>query len=101
MPKLKPFDTSAFLDDDEVIAEYLTAALEDPNPDVFLTAIGQVAKARGMGAIAEGAGLGRESLYKALTPGAKPRYDTVLKVLQSLGVKLSVTAAEQPHRAHA
>ena len=55
MPKLKPFDTSAFLDDDEVIAEYLTAALEDPNPDVFLTAIGQVAKARGMGAIAEGA----------------------------------------------
>ena len=93
MPKLKPFDTSAFLDDDEVIAEYLTAALEDPNPDVFLTAIGQVAKARGMGAIAEGAGLGRESLYKALTPGAKPRYDTVLKVLQGLGVKLSVTAA--------
>ena len=93
MPKLKPFDTSAFLDDDEVIAEYLTAALEDPNPDVFLTAIGQVAKARGMGAIAEGAGLGRESLYKALTPGAKPRYDTVLKVLQSLGVQVSVTAA--------
>jgi probable addiction module antidote protein len=93
MPKLKPFDTSAFLDDDEVIAEYLTAALEDPNPDVFLTAISQVAKARGMGAIAEGAGLGRESLYKALTPGAKPRYDTVLKVLQSLGVKVSVTAA--------
>jgi len=93
MLKVKPFDTSAFLDDDEVIAEYLTAALEDSNPDVFLAAIGQVAKARGMGAIAEGAGLGRESLYKALTPGAKPRYDTVLKVLQSLGVKLSVTAA--------
>jgi probable addiction module antidote protein len=93
MRKVKPFDTSAFLDDDEVIAEYLTAALEDSNPDVFLAAVGQVAKARGMGAIAEGAGLGRESLYKALTPGAKPRYDTVLKVLQSLGVKLSVTAA--------
>lgn len=99
--KLKPFDTSAFLDNDEVIAEYLTAALEDPNPDVFLTAIGQVAKARGMGAIADGAGLGRESLYKALTPGAKPRYDTVLKVLHSLGVKVSVTAAKRPHRAHA
>ena len=93
MPKVKPFDTSVFLDDDEIIAEYLTAALEDSNPDVFLAAVGQVAKARGMGAIAEGAGLGRESLYKALTPGAKPRYDTVLKVLQSLGVKLSVTAA--------
>jgi hypothetical protein len=44
MPRLKPFDTSAFLDDDEVVAEYLASALEDPNPDVFLTAIGQVAK---------------------------------------------------------
>jgi len=91
--KTKRFDTSAFLDDDEVVAEYLTAALEDPNPDVFLAAIGQVARARGMGVIAEGAGLGRESLYKALTPGAKPRYDTVLKVLQSLGIKVSLTAA--------
>jgi len=93
MPKLKPFDTSAFLDDDEVVAEYLTAALEDSNPDVFLVAVGQVAKARGMSAVAESTGLGRESLYKALTPGAKPRYDTVLKVLQGLGVKLTVTAA--------
>lgn len=46
MPKLKPFDTSAFLDDDEVVAEYSTAALEDANPDVFLAAVGQVAKAR-------------------------------------------------------
>jgi predicted transcriptional regulator len=48
--------------------------------------------ASGMSAIAERAGLGRESLYKALTPGAKPRYDTVLKVLHSLGVKLAVSA---------
>ena len=93
MPKLKPFDTSAFLDDDEVVAGYLTAALEDSNPDVFLSAVGQVAKARGMSAVAESTGLGRESLYKALTPGAKPRYDTVLKVLQGLGVKITVTAA--------
>ena len=93
MPKLKPFDTRPFLDDDEVVAEYLTAALEDSDPNVFLVAIGQVAKARGMSAIADRAGLGRESLYKALTPGAKPRYDTVFKVLQSLGVKLSVSAA--------
>ena len=93
MPKVKPFDTSAFLDDEEVVAEYLTAALEDANPDVFLAAVGQVAKARGMSAVAESTGLGRESLYKALTPGAKPRYDTVLRVLQGLGVKLTVTAA--------
>jgi len=93
MAKLKPFDPSEFLEDDEVVAEYLTAALEDSNPDVFLAAVGNVAKARGMTAIAESSGLGRESLYKALTPGAKPRYDTVLRVLNSLGVKLSVSAA--------
>jgi probable addiction module antidote protein len=93
MAKVKAFDPSEFLEDDEVVAEYLSAALEDPNPDVFLSAVGHVAKARGMSAIAESAGLGRESLYKALTPGAKPRYDTVLRVLQSLGVKLSVSAA--------
>jgi probable addiction module antidote protein len=93
MARVTEFDASAYLVDDEVVAEYLTAALEDPNPDVFLAAVGNVAKARGMSAIAESSGLGRESLYKALTPGAKPRYDTVLKVLQSLGVKISVSAA--------
>lgn len=93
MVRVTEFDPSAFLDDDEVVAEYLTAALEDENPDVFLAAVGNVAKARGMSIIAERAGLGRESLYKALASGAKPRYDTVLKVLQSLGVKLSVSAA--------
>lgn len=90
--KLSEFDASAYLDNEEVIAEYLTAALEDGNPDVFLAALGHVAKARGMSAIAQGAGLGRESLYKALAPGARPRYDTVLKVLHSLGVRLTVTA---------
>jgi probable addiction module antidote protein len=88
--RVTEFDPSAFLDDDEVVAEYLTAALED-NPEVFLAAVGHVAKARGMSSIAERAGLGRESLYKALAPGAKPRYDTVLKVLHSLGVKLTVS----------
>ena len=89
--KFRDFDASFYLDNDEVIAEYLTAALQDQNPDVFLAAVGNVAKARGMTAIAESTGLGRESLYKAFAPGAKPRYDTVLKVLQSLGVKLNVT----------
>ena len=89
--RVKEFDPSAYLGNDEVIAEYLTAALEDSNPDVFLSAVGNVAKARGMSKIAESTGLGRESLYKAFAPGAKPRYDTVLKVLQSLGVRLTVT----------
>lgn len=90
--KLRDFDPGEYLDDEEVIAEYLTAALDDPNPDVFLSAIGDVAKARGMTGVAEHTGLGRESLYKAFAPGAKPRYETVIKVLQSLGVKLRVVA---------
>jgi probable addiction module antidote protein len=89
--KVKEFDPSAYLDDDEAIAEYLSAVLEDENPDVFLSAIGNVAKSRGMSAIAESTGLGREGPYKAFAPGAKPRYDTVLKVLQSFGVRLKVT----------
>ncbi len=88
MKKLKTFDAADYLDNEVVIAEYLNAALEDENPDVFLVAISDVAKARGMSKLAKDAGLGRESLYKALSPGAKPRYDTVLKLLRALGVEL-------------
>ena len=91
MVKTATFDAADYLNDEETIAEYLTAALEDPNPDVFLAAVRDVARARGMAQLAEDAGLGRESLYKALTPGAKPRYDTVLKLLHALGVKISAT----------
>jgi probable addiction module antidote protein len=72
MARVSEFDPSAFFDDDKVVAEYLTAAPEDDNPGVFLAAVGHVAKARGMSAIGERAGLGRESLYKAFAPGAKP-----------------------------
>ena len=85
-----PFDAADYLDDEETIAEYLTAALEDPNPDIFLVAVRDVARSRGMAQLARDTGLGRESLYKALSPGAKPRYDTMLKVLHALGVKLHV-----------
>ena len=85
---IKRFDVADYLDDEETIAEYVTAALEDPDPDAFLTAIQTVARARGMAQLARDTGLGRESLYKALAPGAKPRYDTVLKVVKALGVRL-------------
>lgn len=85
---LAKFDAADYLDNEEVIAEYLNAALEDPNPEVFLAAVADVAKARGMTQLAKDTGLGRESLYKALAPGAKPRYDTILKLLHGLGVKL-------------
>jgi probable addiction module antidote protein len=95
MSRFSTFDAADYLDNEENIAEYLTAALEDPNPDVFLTAVRDVARARGMAQLAKDAGLGRESLYKALTPGAKPRYDTMLKLLHALDVKLSATPVHQ------
>ena len=82
------FDAADYLENDVVIAEYLSAALEDVNPDDFLQAIADVAKARGMTQLANDTGLGRESLYKALAPGAKPRYDTVIKLVRALGVDL-------------
>lgn len=98
MDNFAKFDAADYLDSEEVIVEYLTAALEDENPDVFLSALADVAKARGMSVVAQNSGLGRESLYKALTPGAKPRYDTILKVLHGLGVKLIATSV--PVAAH-
>ncbi len=88
MTTFAKFDIADYLDNEEVVAEYLTAALDDPNPEVFLAAVADVAKAHGMTQLAKDAGLGRESLYKALAPGAKPRYDTVLKLLHGLGIKL-------------
>jgi probable addiction module antidote protein len=88
MKRVADFDAADYLDSDAVIAEYLNAALEDENPDVFLQAVADVAKARGMGQLARDAGLGRESLYKAVAPGAKPRYDTVFRLVRALGIEL-------------
>jgi len=90
---LAPFDASDYLDSEDVIAEYLAVALEDPDSDAFLAAVCDVAKARGMADVAANAGLGRESLYKALRPGAHPRFDTVRRLLTALGVRLDVVAA--------
>lgn len=92
MTKLSKFDAADYLDNEETIAEYLTAALEDENPDVFLAAISDVAKVRGMTEIVKSTGLDHENLYKALAPGAKPGYDIIIKILHGLGVKITVTA---------
>ena len=88
--KTAPFDAADYLDDNETIAAYLSAALTDPDPDVFLVAVKDVARARGMSQLAKDTQLGRESLYKALSAGAKPRYDTMIKVINALGVQLQV-----------
>ena len=92
MTKITPFDTADYLDDEETIAAYLSAALAENDPDAFLQAIRTVARARGMAQLARDSGLGRESLYKTLAPGAKPRYDTVMKLVNALGVTLSANA---------
>ena len=94
--KLTEFDASKYLDNEAVIAEYLTAAWEHDDPAVFLAAVGEVAKARGMASISKATGLGRESLYKALAPGAKPRYDTITRVLRSLGVTVVMSPRVRP-----
>ena len=90
--KLVAFDAARYLDSDEAVAEYMSAMLEANDPDLLLLALGDVARAKGMAQVAKEAGLGRESLYKALTPGAKPRFDTVLKVARALGVKFTAQA---------
>ncbi len=92
MTQYAKFDASEYLDNEEIIAEYLSVALEDANPDVFLAALSNVAKARGIAYVAKKAGLGRESLYKTLTPGSKPRYDTIRKLMDALDIKLSIAA---------
>ena len=86
-PKLVAFDAARYLDDDEAIAEYMTAMLEANDPNLLLLALADVARAKGMAQVAKDAGLGRESLYKALAPGAKPRFETIMKVARALGVK--------------
>lgn len=95
VPKLKlaTFDVADHLSDETVIAEYLSLAAADGEPDVLLKALANVAKARGMAQVAKTSGLGRESLYKALAPGAKPRFETINAVMRALGVKLTVAPA--------
>ena len=90
---LAPFDAIDYLDNEEIIAEYLAVALDNPDPNVFLAAVRDVAKARGIANVAARAGLGRESLYKTLRSGAKPRFDTVRRLLEALDVKLDVSSS--------
>ena len=85
---LPEFDITEHLDSDEAMAEYLTLVLAENDPALLAAALGDVAKARGMTAIAQSAGIGREALYKALRPGSHPRFDTIQRVCAALGVKL-------------
>ena len=76
MTSFTKFDASEFLDSDEVIEHYLAAAFEDKNPDLFIAALGDVAKSRGMSHVAAATGLSRKNLYKSLRSVSKLRYET-------------------------
>jgi probable addiction module antidote protein len=87
---LPEFDAAPYLDSEEAIAAYLTDILEANDAALLASALGDIARARGMGEIAKSAGITREALYKALRPGSAPRFDTVNRVCAALGVRLVV-----------
>jgi probable addiction module antidote protein len=88
-----PFDMAEMLDSEDVIREYFAQVVSDGDSGEIIRALSHIARARGMTKLAEESGLGRVSLYKALSPNAHPRFDTILKVTRALGLKLTVAHA--------
>jgi len=84
----RPYDSAEYLKTDADMAAYLDAVLEDGDPDLVTHALGVIARAKGMAQLARDTGLGRESLYKALSADGNPEFATVLKVVRALGIKL-------------
>lgn len=93
--KTTKFDVADYLEREGDIAEYLSEALALEDPAYFQHALGAVARAKGMAAIARKTGLGRQSLYKALSEGGNPEFSTVVKVLAALGIKISAALMEE------
>ncbi len=99
MPKTKaktktlPWDPAQHLESEEDMAAYLEAALEEGDPALVAAALGDIARAKGMTQLARDTGLGRESLYKALSPSGNPEFATVMKVVAALGLKLHASPA--------
>ena len=98
MSKTTRFDAAAYLDTEERQVAYVTAALESGDADFARDALGLVARARGMSAIAKTAGLNRESLYKALGESGNPEFSTVMGVVRALGLTLSARPAATTRR---
>ena len=88
--KLRKFDVIDFLDSDEALVEYLNAALAENDPKYFVKALGNVARAKGMSSVSEVSGVGRQSLYRALSEEGNPRVDTLFRVLEALNVRLAI-----------
>lgn len=91
----RPWDPAEHLGTEEDMAAYLEAALEEGDPALIAAALGDIARAKGMTQIARETGLGRESLYKALSPEGNPELATVLKVVRALGLRLHATTAHK------
>lgn len=89
---LPEFDPAEYIKDEEDIAAYLTAIMEDNDPALLAAALGDIARARGMSEIAKASGITREALYRALRPNAQPRFDTISRVFAALGVRLVAQA---------
>lgn len=90
--RTRTWDPARYLKTDRDTVAYLEAALEDGDPAVVAAAIGDIARARGMTRVAKKAGLGRESLYRALSPNGNPEFGTILRVMDALGIRFSAKA---------
>ncbi len=90
----KPWDPAEHLETEEDMAAYLEAALEEGDPALVAAALGDIARAKGMTQVARDTGLGRESLYKALSASGNPEFATVMKVIAALGLKLHAAPAD-------
>jgi len=96
--KTKPFDAAEYLDDAESQAELLDDAFDSGDAGYIRHALGVVARARGMTAVAREAGVTREALYKALSEDGDPKLSTLLGITKALGVRLRATPAKVPSR---
>ena len=95
MVELVRFDPVEEIDDAEAVVAFLADALDTGDADYIQHMLGLIARSKGMAEVAEKAGLGRESLYKALKDGASPRFDTILRVIHALGLKLAIVSATE------
>lgn len=96
MVELKAWDASEHLDSEEMVFAYMNAAMEEGDATLFTAALGDIARARGMTDIARKAGLSRESLYRALSRDGNPEFATIVKVMNAMGLRMSVVPASEP-----
>ncbi|MBW2100694.1 MAG: putative addiction module antidote protein [Deltaproteobacteria bacterium] len=89
--KTRIWDAVEHLETDEDIAAYLDAAMEDGDLPLITAVLGDIARAKGITEIVRQTGLDRDSLYKALSAEGKPEFDTILKIVHALGLRLSVS----------